>query len=114
MPRELITISPNNSPLIGCKCGGCGWGASVHMNEVQVTFDAHRCEDYPKESEQTEPEYVDAWESNGYIEATCPLCKIAIRITKSEKISTKHRAEKSLDYQFEEHERKEHPGKRGE
>ena len=56
-------------------------------------------------------EYVDAWESDGYIEDTCPLCSSTIRIAKSDKIVNKRHAEQSLDYQFAEHEREEHPSK---
>jgi hypothetical protein len=56
--RELIARPATNAPLVALSCEGCNWGVSMHPNGtdevVRKTFDAHRCEDYPKEKSSGE------------------------------------------------------------
>jgi len=52
-PRVLIPV-PISEGIIACTCGRCKWVSRIKetdMASAQAAFDAHFCEDFPREKE---------------------------------------------------------------
>jgi hypothetical protein len=53
-PRFLCPVATSKGTII-CTCGRCKWAFRITEGDVaagQPAFDAHRCEDYPREEDE--------------------------------------------------------------
>ena len=53
-PSRFLCVVPLPKEILACTCGCCRWVFRIKETDIatgQAAFDAHRCEDFPREQE---------------------------------------------------------------
>ena len=53
-PSRFLCVVPLSKDILACTCGGCRWVFRIKETDIatgQAAFNAHRCEDFPREQE---------------------------------------------------------------